>query len=88
MNANTFTDSVEVPDSVCFKAIQLLALMYLASCDDKPKLVEELEKCNIEIRQHKTRIQMERKAQRIIEARAWFLGVTEEEIINHLMVSH
>ena len=73
---------------ICVKAIQLLALMYLASSDDKPKVIEELEKCKIEIRQHKTRIQMERKAQQIVEARAWFLGVSEEEIIAHLMRSN
>ncbi|GFH52545.1 hypothetical protein CTEN210_09021 [Chaetoceros tenuissimus] len=73
---------------LCFKAIQLLVLMYLTSIEDKQKVVEELEKCKIEIRQHETRIQMERKAQQIVEARAWFLGVSEEEIINHLMRSN
>ncbi|GFH52548.1 predicted protein [Chaetoceros tenuissimus] len=29
---------------LCFKAVQLLALMHLASCDDKQKVVEELKK--------------------------------------------
>ncbi|GFH52550.1 hypothetical protein CTEN210_09026 [Chaetoceros tenuissimus] len=74
---------------ICVKAILLLALIYLASDDNKPKEIVELKKCKIDlIRQHKTRVRMKEKAERIIKARAWFLGVTEEEIIKHLMRSN